>query len=112
MSNHAVVFAKLIIDGKTYGVHSFLVQTRDLATWAPVPGVEMGDIGPKFGYNSKDNGYLLFRNVRIPRTNMLKRYSEVDKDGKLILKGDMRTLYGIMLETRVWIAGFSAMNLA
>jgi acyl-CoA oxidase len=72
----------------------------------------MGDIGPKFGYNSKDNGYLLFRNVRIPRTNMLKRYSEVDKDGKLILKGDMRTLYGIMLETRVWITGFSAMNLA
>jgi acyl-CoA oxidase len=25
LSNHAVVFAKLIIDGKAYGVHSFLV---------------------------------------------------------------------------------------
>ena len=25
MSNHAVVFAKLIIDGKAYGVHAFMV---------------------------------------------------------------------------------------
>lgn len=90
LSSYAVVFAKLIIDGKAYGVHSFLVQTRNTETWDLLPGIEAGDIGPKFGYNSKDNGFMLFRNVRIPRTNMLKRFAEVDKDGKLILKGDMR----------------------
>ena len=28
-SNHAIVFAKLIIDGKAMGVHSFMVPTRD-----------------------------------------------------------------------------------
>ena len=89
-SNHAVVFAKLILDGKAYGVHSFMVQTRNLETWDLLPGIEAGDIGPKFGYNSKDNGFMLFKNVRIPRTNMLKRFAEVDKDGKLVLKGDMR----------------------
>ena len=54
---------------------------------------------------------MLFKNVRIPRTNMLKRFAEVDKDGKLILKGDMRQLYGIMMETRVWIAGQSGSSL-
>ena len=112
LSNHAVVFAKLIIDGKAYGVHAFMVQTRSSENWELLPGIEAGDIGPKFGYNSKDNGYMLFKNVRIPRTNMLKRFAEVDKDGKLILKADMRRLYGIMLETRVWIAGVSGSSLA
>ena len=46
----------------------FLVQTRNSETWEPVPGIECGDIGPKFGYNSKDNGYMIFRNVRVPRS--------------------------------------------
>jgi acyl-CoA oxidase len=112
LSGYAVVFAKLIIDGKAYGVHAFMVQTRNPQTWDLLTGVEAGDIGPKFGYNSKDNGYMLFKNVRIPRTNMLKRFAEVDPEGKLILKGDMRQLYGIMLETRVWIAGVSGASLA
>lgn len=40
-------------------------------------GVESGDIGPKFGFNSNDNGYLKLSNVRIPRENMLMRYSKV-----------------------------------
>jgi acyl-CoA oxidase len=26
----------------------------------PLEGVEVGDIGPKYGYNTKDNGYLRF----------------------------------------------------
>ena len=28
-SNHAIVFAKLMVDGKAKGVHGFMVQTRD-----------------------------------------------------------------------------------
>ena len=61
-----------------------MVQTRNLETWDLLPGIEAGDIGPKFGYNSKDNGFMLFKNVRIPRTNMLKRFAEVDKDGNMV----------------------------
>ena len=41
------------------------------------PGVDVGDIGPKFGYSSVDNGFLYLDNVRIPRENMLMRYSQV-----------------------------------
>lgn len=65
--NWAVVYARLIVNGKSHGVQAFLAQIRDSQTHLPVPGVECGDIGPKFGYGSKDNGYLIFSNLRIPR---------------------------------------------
>jgi acyl-CoA oxidase len=89
-ANNAAVYAKLILNGRSMGVHAFLVPIRDPHTHEPMPGCEMGDIGPKFGYQSKDNGYLILRNVRIPRSSMLKRYAEVDKDGNLQIKGDLR----------------------
>jgi len=44
-------------------------------------GIDVGDIGPKYGYNSKDNGFLLLNNVKIPRNDMLNRYASVTKDG-------------------------------
>ena len=64
-STHALVFANMIIDGKSQGVHSFIVKIRD-ENLKLLPGVEAGDIGPKFGFYSKDNGYLILHNVRIP----------------------------------------------
>jgi len=60
-----------------------MVPVRELDSHRPLPGVEVGDIGPKFGFSAKDNGYVIFNNVRIPRTNMLMRYVNVDKDGKV-----------------------------
>jgi acyl-CoA oxidase len=35
--------------------------------------VRAGDIGPKYGWNSKDNGFVMFDKVRIPLDNMLMR---------------------------------------
>ncbi len=40
-------------------------------------GVYVGDIGPKIGINANDNGYLVLDHVRIPRENMLMRYTKV-----------------------------------
>ena len=37
----------------------------------------MGDIGPKFGFNDVDNGFLKLENVRVPRTNMLMKFAKV-----------------------------------
>ena len=48
-----------------YGPHGFIVQIRSLATHQPLPGVTVGDIGPKFGYNGVDNGFLRFNYVCI-----------------------------------------------
>jgi acyl-CoA oxidase len=70
---HAMVFAKLISDGQSLGVHSFIVPIRD-GEHRPLPGIEVGDIGPKYGFNTKDNGYLMMKNIRIPRRNMLRKY--------------------------------------
>lgn len=56
-ATHAIVFAQLIIKNKRYGVHAFLVPLRD-KDHKPYPGVEVGEVGPKYGYNCKDNGYL------------------------------------------------------
>jgi len=40
-------------------------------------GVTLGDIGPKFGFDSTDNGFLRFNHVRIPRENLLMKYAQV-----------------------------------
>lgn len=39
--------------------HPFIVQIRDLKTHEPLDGIIVGDIGPKYGYASMDNGYML-----------------------------------------------------
>ena len=57
---------------------------RDLETHLLLPGIEAGDIGAKYGYNTKDNGYLRMKNIRIPRENMLMRYNKVSKAGEFI----------------------------
>lgn len=77
-ANHAVVMAQLIINKKSYGPHLFVVQVRDLVTHLPLQNVHVGDIGPKFGFNTMDNGFLLFKHVEIPHENMLARYSSVN----------------------------------
>lgn len=60
--------ARLFTKGKDYGMHAFITPIRDLETHKPLPGVTIGDIGPKFGYNGVDNGFLRFEYVKL-RTN-------------------------------------------
>lgn len=102
-SSHAIVFARLIIDESDYGVQPFMVQLRDVNTWRILPGIECGDLGPKIGYQSKDNGWCSFTNVRIPRTDMLMGLCEVSADGDLTMKGDLRVLYSVMMSIRLLI---------
>ncbi|KAK9439796.1 acyl-coenzyme A oxidase 1 [Metarhizium brunneum] len=100
-ANHAVVIAQLIIDGKTYGPHPFVVQIRDLKTHKPLPNVHVGDIGPKFGYNTMDNGFLLFNKVKVPHISLLSRFSGVDPEtGKYIRPQNPALVYGTMTYIR------------
>lgn len=78
-ANHAVVIAQLYTQGKSYGIHAFIVQLRDENTHEPMKGIIIGDIGPKLGMNGVNNGFLGFKNVRIPRTNMMMKNSQVHK---------------------------------
>ena len=50
IGTHSCVYAKTVVDGKSYGVNSFLVPLRDMETHLPLPGIEVGDVGPKFGF--------------------------------------------------------------
>ncbi|RLN60652.1 hypothetical protein BBJ28_00025736, partial [Nothophytophthora sp. Chile5] len=83
-ANFGVVYARLILNGKDFGVHNFMVQLRDLETHDPMPGVTLGDIGPKIGFNNVDNGYCTFDHVRIPRQNMGMRVSMVTREGQYV----------------------------
>lgn len=85
-----------------------MVPLRDMATHELLPGIEAGDIGPKFGYNSKNNGFLRFNQVRIPRENLLSRYVELTKDGQFKKKGDLRILYSIMMATRLTLIQYAS----
>ena len=48
-------------------------------------GVIVGEIGPKLGMNTNDNGYLGFSKVRIPRTQMLMKHSQVLEVGNMLI---------------------------
>lgn len=50
-ATHAVVMAILIIDGVNYGVQAFMVPIRSRVDHKAFPGIIVGDIGEKFGYN-------------------------------------------------------------
>ncbi|KAK2750817.1 fatty-acyl coenzyme A oxidase [Onygenales sp. PD_40] len=100
-ANHAVVMAQLIIAGKSYGPHPFIVQIRDLKSHEPLEGVHVGDIGPKFGYNTMDNGFLLMNKLKIPHVNMLARFTRVDPEtNKYVRPASASLLYGTMTWVR------------
>ena len=75
----AVVFAQLITEGVNHGVHAFYVPIRDDEGF--LPGIGGEDDGLKGGLNGIDNGRLHFTGVRVPRTNLLNRYGDVDENG-------------------------------
>lgn len=77
----ATVFAKLIIDGKDYGVNAFVVPLRD-KKGKTLPGITIGDCGLKMGLNGVDNGTIRFDNVAIPAENMLDRFAAVNEAGE------------------------------
>jgi acyl-CoA oxidase len=82
LANMAVIFAQLYIDGKCYGVHAYLAPIRDMQTHETLPGVTIGDCGPKVGMNGVDNGFIIFDQYRIPFESQLSRLSGVDDNGK------------------------------
>jgi len=110
-STHAAVFARLIIDGKDYGVHSFIVQLRG-ENHKPLPGIDIGDIGPKYGYNNIDNGFLRFTHVRIPRDQMCMKFSKVSRDGKYSTPLHAKVAYGTLIAGRTDIIEHSSFYLA
>ena len=57
-ATHCAIYAQLIIDGREYGFHVFFLQLRD-ENHNPLPGIELGEIGPKVGDNHTETGSVL-----------------------------------------------------
>lgn len=113
----SVVYARLIIDNKDLGVYNFMVPLRRRDDFSLLPGVNVGDCGSKMvrefsmallqlifimqGRWGIDNGWIQFSHVRIPRSNMLMRWAQVDRDGKFTTSPQIQLSYGALVSGRV-----------
>ncbi|KAI3417498.1 hypothetical protein GPALN_013220 [Globodera pallida] len=99
-ANFGVVMAQLYTNGKCHGAHPFWVQLRDIDSHKPLPGITVGDIGPKFGIGSNDNGFLRFDNYRIPRRHMLMKHAKVLPSGEYVPPMHAKVGYTSMMYVR------------
>lgn len=110
----ATVFAKMIVEGKDYGVSAFLVPIRK-KDGTVMPGVTIRDCGEKMGLNGVDNGIIIFDQVSIPYDNLLDRFASISAEGKFdspIASDNRRffTMLGTLVGGRIGIprSGLSA----
>jgi len=105
---HGVVMAQLVIDGKGYGFHGFMVQFRD-DNGNLMPGVEVGELGPKINPDNTNIGYARFSHVRIPRFNMFAKFQQVTRDGNYVAPPPKleKFRYISMMQIRMMLVGAS-----
>ncbi|MFF7081099.1 acyl-CoA dehydrogenase family protein [Streptomyces lavendulae] len=104
----AVVFAQLEVDGRSQGVHAFVVPLRTGGRTAP--GIRIEDDGRKMGLNGVDNGRIWFDGVRVPREALLNRFADVTPEGRYESAIDdpnrrFFTMLGTLVQGRVSVAG-------
>ncbi|KAI1785435.1 peroxisomal oxidase [Ganoderma leucocontextum] len=102
-ATHGVVQARLILpSGRDAGPHLFFVQLRSLEDHRTLPGITIGDIGPKAmgGYAAVDNGFARFDRVRIPKEQMLSAFAGVTDEGEYVQPPHAKLSYGGMLYIR------------
>lgn len=112
----ATVFAKMVVEGKDYGVSAFLVPIRN-KSGKTLPGITIRDCGKKMGLNGVDNGIITFDGVSIPYDNLLDRFAKITPEGRFDspISSDNRrffTMLGTLVGGRIGIprSGLSAMK--
>jgi len=69
------VIANLIVNGKAYGPHGFLMDLR--RGGQVVDGVTLGDMGRKSTGNDLDNAWIKFDNVLLQKNALLNRFADI-----------------------------------
>lgn len=100
-SNHCVVYARMIVKGKDYGVKTFVAPIRD-ENHHLFPGVAVGDIGAKMGRDGIDNGWIQFTDYKIPKNFLLQKYVQIDDETQEVSNSPMDQLaYGALIGGRI-----------
>lgn len=99
-ATHCVVFARMIVDGRDYGTQPFVCPLRHYQDYSTLPGITIGDCGAKMGRNGIDNGWIQFTHFRIPRTNLLMRYTKVSKEGQVVQSPLAQLSFGALVYAR------------
>lgn len=76
----AAVFAQLIVNGESHGVHAIVVPLRNKQGEIH-SGVRIEDCAYKLGLNGVDNGRIWFDKVRVPKANLLNKFGDIDEAG-------------------------------
>ncbi|PWZ01267.1 acyl-CoA oxidase [Testicularia cyperi] len=113
-ATYGIVMANLLIRGKAYGMHPFLVPLRSLQDHTVLPGRRILEMGCKLGAPAMDNGYVCFDHVRIPRDNLLQRFQTVSRDGIYEKRNQAAQVMtrGTMTLVRVGLCEIAAHHLA
>lgn len=116
-ANHCVLYARLLSQGKDHGVQAFIMQIRDSKTHLPLAGINIGDIGPKLGFKSSDQGFMTFNQVRMPKSALLDKFINLSVDGtfttstpqaKKLTFGGMLNLRSLIIFTSHYFIGIEA----
>ncbi|KAG0291996.1 hypothetical protein BGZ98_002770, partial [Dissophora globulifera] len=112
-ANHAVVMARLRTAGKDFGPHAFCIPIRSMEDHTLLPGVMAGDIGPKMGYNTTDNGCMWFDHYRVPRISLLAKFSNIKPgSGEYVKPPNDKLSYGTMVFVRASLVGAARHGMA
>ncbi|OMJ68614.1 hypothetical protein SteCoe_33875 [Stentor coeruleus] len=97
-ANMSIVWAQMYVAGENKGVHAFVVEIRDYNTHEVKQGVIAGECGQKIELEGVDNGFLIFKNYRVPYDSLLDHFSQINSEGKFktTIKNKEKRL-GIML---------------
>ncbi|KAG2215644.1 hypothetical protein INT46_006248 [Mucor plumbeus] len=100
-ATHTVVIAQTVVDGKNVGLNWFVVQLRSKYTGELEPNVQIGDIGQKVGHAGVDNGWIQFRQKRIPRNDMLAKWVSLDRQGNYTPAPNPAVMYATLIPERL-----------
>ncbi|KAI8146665.1 acyl-CoA dehydrogenase/oxidase [Fennellomyces sp. T-0311] len=102
-ATHTMVIAQTYVNGQHVGHNWFIVPLRDTVTGKLLPNVMAGDIGHKVGRQGLDNGWIQFHNVRIPRSQMLNRWADLDRQGNFTPPPSPVVMYATLIPERLML---------